>query len=251
MGGEPTVWPHIDRALDLLGEKSLFSHLLTNGIKNPSVPPSEVHLNIEHFFEGRHSSWVLKTLENYRKMGALVRFRYNLQPTDTQSKMDSIISLARDFSIPTIHVGLAWPYPRSPAFGTRAFELCKHIRDEGIQCAMADPMPICLFGEKELSYMLENANLIGICHCGVVPLINPDGQTIFPCQAVPIPRSMNEIGSYRSVARLYEKELKELRGNVPETCRTCCHFLEGNCQDGCLGNRFLRQERAPGEQHSD
>jgi len=245
MGGEPTVWPHIDDAIMLLKEKSLISHLLTNGIRTSSVPPTEVHLNIEHFFEGKHTAKILKTLEDYRAMHALIRFRYNLQPSDSQEKMYSIISLAKDFGIPTIHVGLAWPHPHSREFGTRAHQLCKHIRDAGIQCAMADPLPLCLFGKEELDYLLDNTNLIGICHCGVVPLINPDGCTIFPCQAVPIPRPMVEPGSFRNVAKLFEEELERIRNDMPAKCRNCRDFLETNCQNGCLGNRFSLE--GPGE----
>jgi MoaA/NifB/PqqE/SkfB family radical SAM enzyme len=256
LGGEPGLWPELGRAVTHLRERKLKSIVLTNGTMPLDELPDEIHLNIEHYYEGALRDAVVSTLASYEERDALVRFRYNVQPNEPAEKMGRILDLAATYGIPSLHLGTAWPHERTPAFGRQVIEAVRMIRRRGFGCTLGDPMPFCMFTEEERDELCDTANFSGRCMCGHIPLVNPDGSTVFPCQAVPAARPLDELSSactpsslsLRDVHRAFRHDVGHVVRAIDDECRGCEHYLSGDCQNGCLGNRvsLVREMAAAG-----
>jgi radical SAM protein with 4Fe4S-binding SPASM domain len=247
LGGEPTLWEHIDRAIARLRELGLVSIVLTNGTRATREPPDEIHVNVEHAYESRTRAAVLDTLGAYREIGSLVRFRYNIRPREPREKLDWVIDLAGRSGVPSVHMGTAWPHERTRRFGGEVVRAVRAIREGGLACTLGDPVPLCMFSEEEREELRDRANLSGRCMCGHVPLVNPDGRTVFPCQVVDVARPMSEVGALRNVRAAFGEDVERIARDVDGECLSCEHFLAGRCQAGCLGTRraVRRGESAP------
>jgi MoaA/NifB/PqqE/SkfB family radical SAM enzyme len=237
LGGEPTLWGHMDRALAHLRELGLVSIVLSNGTRATREPPDEVHVNVEHAYESGTRRAVLDSIRDYRKLGALVRFRYNISPRDPREKLEWVVDLAARLRVPSVHMGTTWPHERTRRFGREVFAAVRAIIDRGIACTLGDPMPLCMFTEEEREELRECANLSGRCMCGYVPLVNPDGGTVFPCQVVDVARPISEMGALRDVYAAFGSDVERVVREVDAECAECEHFLAGRCQAGCLGTR--------------
>jgi MoaA/NifB/PqqE/SkfB family radical SAM enzyme len=254
LGGEPALWEHANPAIEYLRARALRSIVLSNGTVALDVLPDEVHINIEHYYEGPLREQILATLGSYRDRGALVRFRYNVQPNDSDAKLDEVLDLAARHRVPSLHLGTAWPHERTRAFGAKVLAAVRRCRARGFGCTLGDPIPFCMFAPHERAELAETANLSGRCMCGHIPLVNPDGVTLFPCQAVPIARPDSDLAecgrdgpAYRNVVRAFAHDVGRAVRAIDESCLTCGEYLRGACQNGCLGNRFV----AHGDTHLD
>jgi MoaA/NifB/PqqE/SkfB family radical SAM enzyme len=244
LGGEPALWRHIGEAMVHLRELGLRTFVLTNGTVALDELPDEIHLNVEHYCKGRLRRRVIDVLKSYRSRKALVRFRYNIQPSDTTAKLEDILDLAARYAVPSVHLGTAWPHEKTRRFGRQVVDTVRRIRARGVGCTLGDPMPFCLFTEEERDELCETANFSGRCMCGHIPLVNPDGESVFPCQAVDTPRSMPDLGALRNVRRGFRHEVGHVVRAVEKRCLSCRHFLDGECQDGCLGDRVDLLDRS-------
>ncbi len=237
LGGEPTLWGHIDRAIAHIRGVGLVSIVLTNGTRATREPPDEVHVNVEHAHGSATRRAVLDSMAAYRDLGALVRFRYNIRPGEPPEKLDGILRMAIRFGAPSVHMGTAWPHERTRRFGREIVRAVRAVIERGLSCTLGDPVPFCMFSDAEREELRDSANLSGRCMCGHVPLVNPDGHTVFPCQVVDVPRPMSEVGALRNVWPAFREDVERIAREVDGECLSCEHFLAGRCQAGCLGTR--------------
>ena len=241
IGGEPSLWKHINKAIMYCKIKGLKTKVFTNGIKAVKIMPTTVYLNVNHYFDPRKEELIEKSLEYYKKKGVKIIFRYNISSSDKDSvrelfkKIDMLVDMSKNKKYSReIHFALAVPYVISKETGNLIYNSMKRVVDSGVKCSSPNSLPPCMFNDNQLEFLRNKVDYYSVCILGMLPLINPDGKTIQPCSKWNIYKDIRQIkGSMRNVSRLYEKELEKAKKKAPLRCQSCEYFQKNKCNVAC------------------
>jgi MoaA/NifB/PqqE/SkfB family radical SAM enzyme len=238
LGGEPTVWRHINQAVSYLKERNVQVNFFTNGINCSAVAPDCVLINIYNSFNNKIRNKIKKSILLYKRQGVEVGLRYNLasgSSTDDERFINFAVPLA-DY----VSISPAIPYSPSEELGSRIFKLVHNFHAQKRIVKISRAIPICLFNSQKFRYLREKCSLRTECYSEKNIVINPDGKTIFPCVNIPI-FSLNlfkdGLPKINRVCKKFFKSLSLIRP-FPQ-CQKCQHAADNKCQAGCLGMRPL------------
>lgn len=233
-GGEPMLWPELDRAIAYGHEKNLVMTLVTNGLNIPKVPPHRVKINLKTYFQAPPE--LQKQIKNNLKhFPPKTGFHYYLSENDTLDQIRAAIALSKttdgyiyfipEFQTDRIRAGTFqgdFPgYHPTQKLKKRwyfAAQLMKKELQKTIKLNWA--VPKTLFTQEEIkSLKAENQ----FCtHCDNCPvgrfLLNPDGKTIYPCSMLEIKA---DIGDYYSNADLWQQQFRPQKKQIRLPCGGC------------------------------
>jgi MoaA/NifB/PqqE/SkfB family radical SAM enzyme len=237
IGGEPSIWKPINKAIMYCKLKGIEVKFFTNGIKPVKTMPSMIYLNINHYFESAKKNFVKKTIEYYWRKKVQIIFRYNLLETEDwnvlSQKIDEIIKMAVKNNS-EIHFALVIPFKIGKKNGRTIFDAIKKVIESGVKCYSPNSLPPCMFDPDKLAYLKKNAGFYSMCKVGFAPLINPDGETIQPCSKWKLYKNIEKTGwPNKKIAEIYQKEFEAVRERVPSKCKSCGYFKEKKCNVMC------------------
>jgi hypothetical protein len=238
IGGEPTLWKPINKAIMYCKLHKIRTVVYTNGLETLGVLPEQIYFNINHYFEERTKERVERSLRHYYGKRTKVILRYNVLEQDAYEKLDVVMNVAKRFGT-DIHLAPVVPFSITRQFGSLIVALAKKVVDAGIICQSVTPMPPCMFVEDELTWMHDHIRYYSACRFDHLPLVNPDGKTVQPCSKLFLSRQVdqNEMKP-GSIELLYGKDLDALRNKLPmEKCYQCEFYKHKKCFGGCLAYR--------------
>ena len=237
LGGEPTIWAHINNAVTYLKKRNVQVSFFTNGITYSDPPPDCVLINVANSLHNSRRKQIEKTIYFYKAHRVEITLRYNLVSSTAVSEDDKFLEFSSSLS-DYISITPAIPYLPSRKLGNRIFRLVRKFHKKKINVKISRAIPICLFSPAQYFYLRQLCLMRKRCYSEKNVVINPDGETLFPCV---------NIGNYEK--NLFEGNLSETNndyktffqylGNIfPfDKCRKCRHAFSGNCQAGCLAMR--------------
>lgn len=239
IGGEPTIWKHINKALLYCRLRGVHTTVFSNGLVKLKIMPSRVYLNSSQYFEKNKKERFVESLELYFKKKVRIVLRYNVEKNDSGENLDRLIELAKKYKA-DIHLALAVPYEINEALGAKIFEMCEKIVSFRIRCISANPIPPCMLTQKQIMWMKKNASYNSTCGIGGFPLIiNPDGKTTQIClKAYLFKEIKTESISEDEMKAMYREEIETIKNKLPmEKCYQCKFFLQKKCFGGCMAPR--------------
>ncbi|GEM_PF-1945980 len=238
IGGEPTIWKHINNALLYCRLRKVKATVFSNGLEKLRIMPSRMYLNSSQYFEKNRREKFIESLEFYSKKKVKTVLRYNVEGNCSDDKLDELIALAVEYEA-GIHLALVVPYTIDKALGKRIFEMLQKVVAAGIVCRSANPIPPCMFDAVQLEWMRKNVGYYSACDLGSIPLINPDGKTVQPCSKMFLFKEMKKDGlSKNEIKLMYQKEMETIKNKLPmEKCYQCEHFINEECFGGCMASR--------------
>jgi sulfatase maturation enzyme AslB (radical SAM superfamily) len=234
IGGEPTLWPHLPAAMERARQMGLRRLLYTNGTA-ASAAPDTVVLNMSRFMRGDVSRGILESLRWYHSNDCTLVFRFNISRDGPEARSPQLVSLARalnaDISIAAVHTS-----PHERELGKRLFDWCARFLDASLKVAISRPLPLCMLTDYQRRFLELNCDLRATCDLDTaVPVVNPDGRTIFPCNSIAIGLPLSYV--YQSHSDF--DQIRALRSResdaMPLACRNCDHYLQRTCRAGCPG----------------
>ncbi len=237
LGGEPTLWPYINKAVAYLRERRIQVSFFTNGISYSNPPPDCVLINIHNDFNNTAKGMITKTIGFYKSSGTEVTLRYNLVSSSSIDEDDRFLM----FSVPLVtrvSITPAIPYIPSRELGNRIFRLVKKFHKKGIAVKISRAIPVCLFDVKQYKYLREQCLMRKKCYSEKNVVINPDGETLFPCVNISNYEKKLFEESLEEINNAYKIFFQRLSSVFPfAECKECKYALNNNCQAGCLAMR--------------
>jgi MoaA/NifB/PqqE/SkfB family radical SAM enzyme len=240
LGGEPTIWPHIDQAVSFLKERGIQVSFFTNGITYSKVAPNCVLINIYNFFNSTIRKSIKKTIYYYKSQGVEIGLRYNLVSSSATKEDESFIKFAMSLG-DYISISPAIPYVLSRSLGNRIFKLVQSFRKKGRTVKIARAIPVCLFNAEQFRYLRKECSLRVGCYSEKNVVINPNGRTVFPCVNIPMFTKDLFKEDLKRINADFKKFFKCLGEIFPfSQCQNCEYALDNRCQAGCLGMRSTK-----------
>jgi len=237
LGGEPTVWPHINKAVSYLRERGVQVSFFTNGITYSNPPPDCVLINIYNDFNNTAKEMVIKTIGFYKSSGTEVTLRYNLVSNSSVDEDDKFLRFSVTLA-DRVSITPAIPYIPSRELGNRIFRLVKNFHKRGIAVKISRAIPVCLFNAKQYYYLREYCLMAKKCYSEKNVVINPDGKTLFPCVSVTEYEKYLFKDSLEEINDDYKTFFQKLGEFFPfDKCKECEYVLNNDCQAGCLAMR--------------
>lgn len=238
IGGEPTIWKHINRALFYCNLRGVKVTVFSNGLKKLWIMPHRVYLNSSQYFEKHAKEIFVENLKFYSKKKVKTTLRFNVEGNCSDDKLDELMELAVRYES-DIHLALVVPYTIDKVLGERIFTMLQKVVAVGIICRSANPIPPCMFDQAQLEWMRKNVGYYSACDLGRIPLINPDGKTVQPCSKMYLFKQMkNDSLSRNEIKLMYQKEMEVIKNKLPlEKCYQCEHYINKKCFGGCMASR--------------
>ena len=239
LGGEPTLWPHIGKAVKFLKNLNIQVNFFTNGIKRSTPAPDCVLINIYNSFSDSQRSKIKNTIAFYKKQGTEIGLRYNLNAEDPRSDKNDLafFDLAKTLA-DYISISPAVPYRLLTHLGKRIYDLVLEAKKRNLEVKVSRPIPICVFTREQFNYLRKAASLRTECYSEKNIVINPDGETIFPCVNIsdyPLKLPKIKLASVNSAFRDFFENLSCIYEF--NECIKCKYSRSHKCQAGCLGMR--------------
>lgn len=237
LGGEPTIWPHINNAVAYLKKNNIQVSFFSNGITYSEPPADCVLINIYNCFNDSIRQKIKESIEFYKASGTEVSLRYNLVQSSSNAEDDRFF----EFSMPlAAHVSISptIPYVPDRKLGKRIFHLVNKLHQKGVDVKVSRAIPICLFDSKQFKYLREKCFMRKKCYSEKNVVINPDGETVFPCVSIAkFEKKLSQEG-FKKINDDYNEFFKCLGRTFPfSRCKECKHALNNECQAGCLAMR--------------
>lgn len=254
-GGEPTTHPEIENFIGLAEKRNFKIGLFTNGL----FPESErrflkkcSHFLINYNPASHYTLAEFKLLnENLAwlaKAGKSISLMFNI--TEKITTAEHILKVCRKYPIKEVLLDLTIPnalksndFVKINLFRKKKKLLLKFLKEfkkMGVSATISRPMPRCLFGKKELSWLRDN-NLVRH-RCGIgekIIAINPD-LSVFPCLSIFLkgPNILSLPGA-KSYQDYFKKSMDVLKWQRPlfSYCKACLYFKQRECQGACLGHK--------------
>jgi len=237
LGGEPTAWAHINNAVTYLQEKDVQVSFFTNGITRSESPPDCALINVTNNLNDNTRKQIEKTVCFYKTHGTEVTLRYNLVLSTKVSEDDRFLKFSASLSD---HVSItpAIPYMPSRALGNRIFRLIRKFHKNDINVKISRAIPVCLYNFTQYDYLRQNCLMAKKCYSEKNIVINPDGETLFPCVNIANYEKKLFKESLRKINNDYKLFFQYLSNVFPfDKCGKCKHAFSGDCQAGCLAMR--------------
>lgn len=244
LGGEPTVWPHLDYATNYARGNGLETIIFSNGSFVKAVPHLAV-LNITRFLSEPFSPALLDNIKWYRDNGVQLNFRINLTKTVSDNYLDIVLDTARAADADLQFAAIDCT-PGEREFGQKIYIWLHRFVTSSFKVRISRPLLNCVFSPGQLDFINENCDCYPWCDFNnTVPVINPDGKTVFPCNSLTIPLPLNYVWSKRDNFR----EIKLIQSCfdriVPAECVDCNEYKNGKCHGGCL-SQGIKKLKIPG-----
>lgn len=235
IGGEPTIWGNLSRAIDAARGAGMSVTLLSNAMRLPDSLPDAVTVNGTNLGIDRLRPTILKNLQAYRLRGVSITLRFNLRHDETDARLAEYAGYAAAFA-DGVSLSPIVPYPLTRRVGEIVVDLSKRIVAQGKPVKLSRALPRCIFTPAERTFLTTHAGLYHRCSPANKQLtVNPDG-SILPCVDLPIPRrtSTDDLNAFK---KTFAPTLDELFMKATfDKCKTCKYFPKV-CQGGCLTMR--------------
>jgi radical SAM protein with 4Fe4S-binding SPASM domain len=235
IGGEPTTWRHLNRAIEVARSLGMEVVVLTNAVLRMENLPHAITVNGNNLADAKLREKILANLKFYREKGVRVGIRFNINLETTPALMKQYAAWARDYA-DEVSISPIVPYALSKRLGKILYDFAKLIEKNKQKANFSRALPICIFTPLQLKYLREKCGLYSICHPAKTSLtINPDA-TIFPCVDLKIPEKMQK--DLQQNCAIYNPLLSKLKSKPTfPACKTCKHF-KTDCQGGCLSMKY-------------
>lgn len=233
IGGEPTLWPHLARAFEHVARRGLQRLLYTNGHRVVAIPDS-VTVNVTPFRAAPLSAAIIDTLGRYRAGGARVVLRWNLPGDDPTLDVEraALAALLLDAGV---SLSVVDPRPHDEALGRRLAALVRDLRELGVGVALSRPLPACSIPAEDHDDLERMAGLTARCTPErAIPVLNPDGVTVHPCNAVPRALPLAYVWGDRAGFVDWTALCDGPGVTLPAACAGCPERTAGRCHAGCL-----------------
>ncbi|MFA5352046.1 MAG: radical SAM protein [Candidatus Gracilibacteria bacterium] len=231
IGGEPTTWKHLNRAIEVSKSLGMEVVVLTNAVLRMQNLPHAITVNGNNLADPKLCEKILENLKFYRERGVRIGIRFNLNLETIPALMRQYASYARDYA-DEVSISPIVPYSLSKKLGKILYDFAKLIEKNKQKATFSRALPICIFTPAQLRYLRGKCGLYSVCSPAATSLtINPDATT-FPCVDLKIPQKMKSTLQENCVA--YNPAITQLK-NTPTfaACKKCKHFGV-DCQGGCL-----------------
>jgi len=235
IGGDPTMWEHLDRAIKTLYALGMSVTLLSNAIKRTSgVVPMSITVNGTNLGSDRLRKIILPNLEWYREQGVYISLRFNLRASDSSALLKKYATWGKEYA-DEVYFAPIVPYAFEKKLGKNLYDFAKMVRAHGQKITLNRAMPFCIFTKPQMDYLREHAGLYTQCQTGCNQMaINPDG-SILPCVDINMPSKIDaDINLTGEKLRKQGVALRDIPAR--EECLTCKHYKK-DCQGGCLTTR--------------
>jgi len=237
LGGEPTLWPHLSDGMSYLKKLGVKRLLYTNGLILNGIPDMVI-VNITDWKRSGINGKTLTHLQRYANDNSVVIFRINLQKGDSDTYTNEILTAAKTVQA-KFSIGVLDAEPYDVNYGHQIFAFCTRLLESYCTPHLSRPLPYCIFTSSQRDFLKTHCHLRGTCNIDTaVPVINPDGRTVFPCNSIPVPFPLEYIYQNRSDFLKGPYFSDSFANILPEPCRICELWKEGVCQSGCLGMRW-------------
>jgi hypothetical protein len=241
LGGEPTLWPLLPEALGFLKHYRLKSVVLTNGHCVNGLPDEAV-VNITGWRRAGIASDGVNRLEQYAAGNTGLVLRVNLAGRQRAGWLVWVAEQARRFRAP-VSLGVPGANPGDRRLGQMVLDFCTRLLDRGVKVGISRPLPACMLTADQYSFLEANCGLRRLCHFETcIPVVNPDGRTVFPCNSLPIRLPLEYVYSDRRAWFRRKDLLAHPLFRPFPACRDCGTFTAEECHGGCLGMRWSPEE---------
>lgn len=237
LGGEPTIWPHISKAVNFLKNLKIQVNFFTNGITHSDSAPDCVLINIYNSFSGSVKKLIKSNIKKYKESGVEVGLRYNLNSDDGKAAQNDLffIEMAEPLA-DYISISPAVPYRLTTNLGERIYNLVVEAKERNMNVKVSRAIPICIFTRGQFNYLRKTAFLRTECYSEKNILINPDGKTAFGCVNLSILNFDLSKISYKNICLKCKNFFKKsFAVRSFDSCEDCEHHHATRCQGGCLG----------------
>ncbi len=236
LGGEPTLWAPLADAVELARQVGLECAVFSNGAHVGAVPHLVV-LNLTRCLQGGISTAEAETIDWYRRQQVQISFRLNLAAADSTRYRTEIADLAGSLNA-DIQLGALNGTPHATDYGRKFFDWCRFLVDHSLPVRITRPLARCLFTEEQHRYLTSHVETMACCDfTSSIPVINPDGKTVFPCNSLPVPLPLTYLHAKRSDFEELHPLYPCRPEFMPRECRGCPSYLQGECHAGCIGTR--------------
>ena len=230
IGGEPTIWTHIDKAIGVSRNLGMQVGLLTNGVKLPKIWPHTVMVNGTNLADSKLCVKILKNLRKYREQKVQIGLRFNLNLKDTAERLNKYSKWAKEYA-DLVYFSPTVPYPLDKKLGKVLFDFAKLVEKNKQKITLNRAAPLCIFEEKQLKFLRKNCGLYSRCAPAKKSVvINPDG-SFLPCVDLNLPAKTHTD---------FENQIRQIRKTpLEKICEHCEHFPK-KCQGGCLAMKLKK-----------
>jgi radical SAM protein with 4Fe4S-binding SPASM domain len=263
LGGEPTIYSHLERMLEELGRRRFRTTIITNALFNKKTLKVFNHIKekyslntnfeinyVKPFVKKHFKKIFERNLTELSKNNFDFRLRYNV--TFNNVPVDEIINNLLKSDVDELDICVAnsgysnnefIPVNRIEQISSYIVEITKACLKNKIKVFLARPLPLCAFSASQRKFLIKNICLRGICflcnkrviHYYTVLTVNPD-LSIFPCPNLFI-KGPNVLlfKNMQEIIRYYYKKINVLRKKpIMRKCLLCNDYLRDMCQGGCL-----------------
>ncbi len=236
IGGEPTLWRHIDRAIKLSSDSGFNVSLLTNCIIRVKNLPGNVLVNGNNLLREKSHKKIIENLIYYRSKGVIIGLRFNLDIKTTDKMLSQYLEWGIKYA-DHINAAPIIPHGLDRKLGKKIYKFCKMIADSNKMIKLSRAIPLCLFAPAETRFLKKTAHMHHRCMPAATGIaINPDG-SFLACVNLSIcfhPKDYDKINMFKAKCAPVIEKIK----TVPSfaQCSNCRHYLV-KCIGGCLGMR--------------
>ena len=205
-------------------------------------PPSE--------YSPQELEILYSNIKTIRKIPKQIGFRFNITSVDVS--YDYLINACDRLNIRNVELSTIFPSISGKNqhikktdlknFSPYILRLIKDLSKHNVRVFFSSPLPLCIFSEKERSFLTKNSNLHGVCGSGKDYAITPD-LTVLPCSALAIKGPcLKTFKSRKEIFDYYKDFINKLKWEIdlfPE-CKDCDFRKRKECQGSCLIYKFLQ-----------
>ncbi|MFZ2410290.1 MAG: radical SAM protein [Candidatus Methanoperedens sp.] len=234
IGGEPTKWKFINESILFLHNRNKNVAIFTNATIPLKVIPNNLIINGNNIFNPELKDSIIWNLSFYKKKGAKIRLRFNIDEKFEKENIHEAILLSKEFA-DSVSISILYPIDNSIDYGKIIFDLSKKLYSEYIPVKISRATPLCLFNQEQRDFLISNCKLKGKCSLPTNSLvINPDGQTIQPCVELHIRHNISDLLKTKP-KNIFVKDINILKSNRQSTkCSNCNFYSNDECWGGCL-----------------
>jgi radical SAM protein with 4Fe4S-binding SPASM domain len=277
IGGEPTVYPHLEYAISALSQKGIGVNLVSNGFKFSSydfaskmkdlglerTSISLKGLNEEEYFHNtgiKALPIIMKAVENLKSLN--IRFHLSITLSEKMLQRSSeLLHLLSKIDPPSVFIEYVNPtvvddrvqtvgVPSPSQIAESFIQLHGLLKQGGHNCSFNLGIPLCLFSTDFIDEIEAEGKTLSVCHArggsGVVFLQNGD---VIPCHQF-MSNTLGEFGLDYKTPEEFEtfwngqitEEFYALTNRLPaELCSKCS--LWEKCGGGCFLRWFYFQPK--------
>jgi radical SAM protein with 4Fe4S-binding SPASM domain len=274
-GGEPTVYAHFARLLELAGEWGIAVRLTSNmlypsvvrgRIAAPAIRELVAHYDQERMEADPAAAGLFEeNLRAARASGLGAILRYTLTQRSGPAEWRTVMDLAVRLGISQINYALAFQgsagrnayFPVREGIGQDGgrvenvlLGLCDDAARRRIRLHLCKPFPLCLLTRASLRRVLQEGGMTQACAIhgdGYTRnlTVNPDLST-FPCTGIAIrgPK-IGELANAAEAGRRHAAAVESLMLQpYAEECRNCALWHRGVCRGACMAEHYWMSRAA-------